>query len=141
MDADNRQPRAEGAADGAGRCPSDAAPARVDWSVAMETTAGDVELLVEVLQAFQEETPQMVAEIHRALDIRDAALLHRAAHTVKNAMYSIGDAESGDIAFAIEKLGKTAAFEDVPPLLDQLDINMQQVEQEVNQYVRQHQGG
>jgi len=138
MDADNMQPEAERSAGGPERPSSDAAPGRVDWSVALETTAGDASLLVEVLQAFQSETPQMMADIRRALDTRDAVLLHRAAHTVKNGLYSIGDAASGDVAFAIERLGKVGAFDEVPPLLEQLDGNVRQVEQEVDRYVREH---
>ena len=110
---------------------------RVDWEAALDVTAGDLDLLFEVLEAFQIETPRMVMSIGEALAAGDAKLLHRAAHTAKNAFYSIGAQATGDIAFKLEMVGKEAAFDQVPPLLAQLESHMQQVAREVVQFMRE----
>ncbi len=111
---------------------------KVDWETALSTTTGDVELLLEVLDAFQIEIPQMIRQIHESLVTGDAKSLHLAAHTTKNGLYSIGAQAVGDIAFQIELLGKEGALEGVPPLLKQLDGAMPQVEQEVQLFKRQN---
>lgn len=129
MDDERRQPE-QSAADG------QVSAKRVDWDVALDVTGGDQALLVEVLDAFQIETPQMIELIRQALAQRDAKLLHRAAHTAKNAFGNIGAQATSDLAFQLELIGKEAAFEQVPPLLERLETHMRQVEQEVEQYLR-----
>ena len=110
----------------------------VDWNVARETTAGDMDLLLEVLQAFQIETPQMVEQIQQALNTRDRELMQRAAHTAKNALYSIGAAETGHIALRLENLARQAAWLEAPALLEQLQSHLRRVEREVQRYVENH---
>ena len=111
---------------------------RVDWDAALEVAAGEVDLLMDVLDAFRIESPQTMDAMHEALETRDAKLLHRAAHTAKNAFYNIGAQATGDIAFELEKLGKAASFEEAPRLLEQLDIHAQQINQEVEQHMREN---
>ncbi len=136
---------ADKAKDDAASCvgASDASGAgnRVDWGDALNVAAGDVGLLLEVIEAFQTETPQMMSLIHDALETRDAKLLHRATHTVKNAFFSIGAKGTGTLAYELEKISKEASFEQVPPLLAQLDLHMQQIEKEVEQFIREQRAG
>jgi len=111
----------------------------VDWDAALDVAAGDEELLVEILEAFQTETPKNVATIRQALGAGDARSLHRAAHTLKNSCYNIGAQATGDLAFQLERLGKDASFDQVPPLLEQLELEMGRIEREVDQYIQTHQ--
>jgi HPt (histidine-containing phosphotransfer) domain-containing protein len=117
---------------------SDSAAQRVDWEVALDTTGGDDQLLVEVLEAFQIETPQMVTAMREALESGDAVTLRRAAHTVKNACYNLGDQVSGDLAFELERLARDGQLDDVPTRFDRLETFLRQMQAEVNQYLRQH---
>lgn len=110
---------------------------KVDWDAALDVAAGEVDLLLDVLDAFRIETSQTMRSLHESLETQDATLLHRAAHTAKNAFYNIGARATGDIAFELEKLGKAANFEEVPSLLEQLDAHAQQINQEVDQYRRE----
>jgi HPt (histidine-containing phosphotransfer) domain-containing protein len=114
-----------------------AAGAKVDWEVAMDVVGGDVDLLVEVLGAFQKESREMIASIHEALDARDASVLHRAAHTIKNGCYNLGAQETGDVAFELEVMGRDATFDQVPPLLVELETQLKQIQREVEQYLRE----
>jgi hypothetical protein len=72
---------------------------KVDWSEALEMTGGDRDLLIEVIEAFQTETPQLLQNMKQAADSQNAELLHRSAHTLKNAMYSIVPKSTGDLRY------------------------------------------
>ncbi len=90
MDDRQRSPRQDTSEHApADRTLSDDTP-RIDWRRALEATAGDEQLLVEVLGAFREEAPMLLDNIRASIKNRDAELLHRAAHTIKNAFYSLG---------------------------------------------------
>jgi PAS domain S-box-containing protein len=91
-----------------------------DWSVALATVQGSEELLHEILEAFLEETPRQLASIELALAKSDAALLRRAAHTIKGAVRYFGANKAFDLALRLETLGQngelsqaTAAAEDL----------------------------
>jgi HPt (histidine-containing phosphotransfer) domain-containing protein len=128
-------------AESAGQASDQQANQLADWKVALEVAAGDLDLLLEVLDAFRLETPQAVSSIRTALEARDAKLLHRSAHTVKNACYNLGAQGPAERAFQIEKYGKDARFDDVAPVLEKLEVDMRQIDQEVEQFVRQQRGG
>ncbi|MGM0485154.1 MAG: Hpt domain-containing protein [Planctomycetota bacterium] len=134
MDEEGRQ--SEPAGNGGGSKSRDA-HSRVDWDVALEVAAGDVDLLIQVLDAFRVEVAHMMKSLHEALEAGDAKLFHRCAHTAKNAFYNIGARETGALAFELEKLGKAAAFDQVPPLLKQLETHAEQIDREVDVFLRE----
>jgi HPt (histidine-containing phosphotransfer) domain-containing protein len=43
----------------------------IDWSEALAMMGGDEMLLVDVIEAFQQETPQVMADLRRAILTRD----------------------------------------------------------------------
>lgn len=131
---DDEEKKAEAAGGGS---KSRDANGRVNWDVALEVAAGDVDLLVQVLDAFRVEVSQMIRSLHEALEAGDAKLFHRAAHTAKNAFYNIGAHETGALAFELEKLGKSATFDQVPPLLEQLETHAEQIDREVDMFLRE----
>lgn len=133
---DEEEKKAE-AAGGGGNSKNRGANGRVNWDVALEVAAGDVDLLVQVLDAFRIEVSQMIRSLHGALEAGDAKLFHRAAHTAKNAFYNIGAHETGALAFELEKLGKSATFDQVPPLLEQLETHAEQIDREVDTFLRE----
>lgn len=138
MDEEGRQSEAAGQGGGS---TSRGAGGRVDWDVALEVAAGDVELLLQVLDAFRVEVSQMMRSLDKALKAGDAELLHRSAHTAKNAFYNIGAHKTGTLAFELEKLGKAAAFDQVPPLLKQLETEAEQIDREVDAFLREKKQG
>ena len=78
------------------------------------------ETLVMIAETLIEESAQRVAEIEQALPAGDAAVVSRAAHTLKGAV-SIFDAKSvADAASSIESLGRKNALSDVPEKLETL---------------------
>ena len=110
----------------------------IDWKRALETTAGDEELLVVVIGAFREEAPVLMANIRQAIVARDAELLHRAAHTIKNSYNSLGAPSSGEVAFEVERAAKAGDFQRPSELLKTLELQFRQVSQEIDRYMREH---
>ncbi|ADW17956.1 Hpt domain protein [Desulfobulbus propionicus DSM 2032] len=94
---------------------------------ALEQTAGDEELLEELLLLFKDSSASDLEQLRRAVGAGDAEEVVRAAHSLKGAAASLGiegirqlamtmetDARQGSLAVAQEKLSLMAE------LLDQL---------------------
>ena len=75
----------------------------VDWSFALEQAANDEELLEEVVELYQQESPKHVAELETAIGEGDAKTAERAAHTLKSTSRYVGAHRVSDLAAAIEK--------------------------------------
>ncbi|HVW01131.1 MAG TPA: response regulator, partial [Planctomycetaceae bacterium] len=89
----------------------------IDWKAALQSVQGDEALLWDVLDAFLEEGPQLVAAIDAAMARSDASELRRAAHTLKGSLRTIGAAPLSEQAAKIEaeakagKIGDRQAFQ------------------------------
>lgn len=93
--------------------------ADLQWNraFALEQTAGDEELLEELLVLFRDSSASDLEQLRQALSADDATGVMRAAHSLKGAAASLGiegirhlamamesDARQGSIAVAREKL-------------------------------------
>jgi HPt (histidine-containing phosphotransfer) domain-containing protein len=112
----------------------------IDWSAALESTGGDELLLVDVIEAFQEEAPRLMDNIRQAIAGGDTVLLHRASHTLKTSLLSLGAADSGHTAFTIEKLARNQQLEGIDSLCHALESALPTIYDELNQYVQQRRG-
>ncbi|MCU0958989.1 MAG: Hpt domain-containing protein [Pirellulaceae bacterium] len=112
----------------------------IDWSAALDSTGGDEALLVDVIEAFQEEAPRLMENIRQAIAAGDTVLLHRASHTLKTNLLSLGAADSGQTAFTIEKLARNQQLEGTDRLCHTLETALPGIYDELNQYVRQRRG-
>ena len=112
----------------------------INWSVALEMTGGDEMLLAQVIGAFQEETPTLMANIREAISKRDTTLLHRAAHTLKTSLWSLGATVSGNTAFALEQLAGDGRLDEVDALCAALESQMPPIYAELDRYVREKHG-
>lgn len=113
----------------------------IDWSAALESTGGDEALLVDVIQAFQEEAPKLMAQMRQAIETGDQVLLHRASHTLKTSLLSLGAADSSQTAFSIEKLARDQRLEGADRLFQTLEAALPAIYEALDQYVRQHRPG
>jgi HPt (histidine-containing phosphotransfer) domain-containing protein len=74
----------------------------IDWAVALESTAGDEDLLVDLIGPFIEEAHERLAQIHQALHTQDYALINRAAHTLKSLLRTFGASSAMLVAQQLE---------------------------------------
>lgn len=95
--------------------------ADLQWNkeFALEQTAGDEELLAELLILFKDSSAADLEQLQQAVAAQDAAGVVRAAHSLKGAAASLGiegirqlatametDARAASIAVAQERLGE-----------------------------------
>ena len=92
----------------------------VDWDAALASVNNDRSLLKLVIDAFLDESKQLLERIPTAIDTRDADLLKRTGHTLKGTMLSLGAAEWSAVARQIEELGATGSTEGADALFIEL---------------------
>ena len=113
----------------------DQASAEVDWPAALSAVNGDGELLRDVVEAFLDEAPQLLAQIDQAIEDEDAAELRRAAHTLKGSMRFFGCHLACEHAFRLETMGKEQELRDAASRLDVLQQEMTRLTPKLLDYV------
>jgi HPt (histidine-containing phosphotransfer) domain-containing protein len=83
----------------------------------LQNSAG-ADFVIELVDAFTEEAPQLLAELRRALAADDAVSFRRAAHSLKSNGLTFGATAFAELARELE-LGKASALG--APALDRLE--------------------
>jgi CheY-like chemotaxis protein len=78
----------------------------VDWDEALHSVNGDRRLLRDIVEAFLDESPRLLAAIRGAIEGQDARALQRAAHTLKGSTGYFGAARASEMALQLETMGK-----------------------------------
>jgi HPt (histidine-containing phosphotransfer) domain-containing protein len=105
-----------------------------DRAQMLERLGDDTDLLIDVLQVFQEECPRMLAEVRAALDQADAGLVRRAAHSMKGALLNISAAPAAAAAAALEELGREQRLEEGGPVIERLQHEVERLRQALAQH-------
>lgn len=66
----------------------------------------------ELIDTFLEDAPKMIAEMHSALNAKDADTFRRAAHSMKSNANTFGATELAALAKELEMLGKENKLDD-----------------------------
>ena len=98
-----------------------------DWSTALATVQGSEELLREIIEAFLEEAPRQILAMHEAIKRSDAALLRRAAHTVKGAVRYFGADRAFKMAMQLETLAHDGDMGTAIPAIDLLEREVERI--------------
>ena len=85
-----------------GRAGADASGGRLDWGSALETVAGDRELLAKVIEGFLGQHPSLITELRAALEAGDLPVVRRVAHTIAGSLRSFEGARVVALAEALE---------------------------------------
>ncbi len=85
-----------------------------------ELNPDDPNFLRELIDMFLQDVPARIAEVEQSLAKQDAALLTRAAHTIKGSSGNFGAAGLVKVALVMEEQGKRSAFADAAALLPAL---------------------
>jgi HPt (histidine-containing phosphotransfer) domain-containing protein len=84
----------------------------VDWDRALRRVGGSKEVLQEVVELFcTHECPRLVQGIRDGLAKRDAAMLERAAHTLKGNVDLFGAERAFDAARSLEESAHNSDFQ------------------------------
>jgi HPt (histidine-containing phosphotransfer) domain-containing protein len=81
---------------------------------AIDRLGGDVELYKDLAARFLDDTAGTRRTLETAYERRDAAALHRAAHSLKGLAASVGAVAVADVLGELESLGRVEDLEHVP---------------------------
>lgn len=93
-----------------------------------------IDFMDELLQAYYDETPQLLSALRQALANQDCDTFQRSAHSIKSTSNSFGALQFGNMARELEMMGKeknlggasekvvalVAAYDDVKKALEEL---------------------
>ncbi len=99
----------------------------VDWEVARKLTAGDTELLDELLALFPKESNKQLGAISDAIEQGDGPGLVRAAHTLKSSANMFGASALAAHALEMETLAQAANIVEAKSLLPHLHDALERV--------------
>lgn len=105
-----------------------------DREAALERVEGDLELFFELIDMFWESSAAEVAGIEEALKSEDARLVGSRAHAIKSALGNLGATTCFDLAFDLEKTGKSGDLSMVPALLSRLRSEIDAFKREVEAF-------
>ena len=84
----------------------------------IELVGDDREALAEIVDAFVDEAPQRLAELRQGIATGDAALVGRAAHTLKSNAHTFG---AGTLAALCQEIETAARLGDLAPAQTRID--------------------
>jgi len=88
---------------------------------------GEPDLLQELAEAFQFETPPLLEALHAAVREQQAEPLRRAAHNLKGSSNNLGARTMAALSSELESLGKQGTVEGAAELVGQLEQEYQRV--------------
>lgn len=83
----------------------------------LEMVGGDTTFLAEMIDTYLADSPQLLADLGRAVEGGNADLLRRAAHSLKSNSAGFGAHTLAAIARQLEELGKQGGTDGAAPLL------------------------
>ncbi len=85
----------------------------VDFEAARDNVPGGDDVLADLAEIFLEECPKLLSELLQGLADNDAAVVHRAAHTLKSSSRIIVASVMADLTALIEQLAANNELSDV----------------------------
>ncbi len=89
---------------------------------------GDPAIVAELIEMFLADTPLQLAEMRQALLDGDAAIVQRAAHTLKSSSASLGAQALASLCGALELLARDGQLDRAGEHLVQIEAAFAQVE-------------
>ena len=103
----------------------------LDRAALLERTDHDPELLLDILNAFREDSAKLLAEIRNALARREARALARPAHTLKGALATLAARAAAEAARRLESVGRADDLGSAEEACAALERELQRLEPEL----------
>ena len=88
---------------------------------------GESDIILELAEAFQSETPPLLEALHVAVREKQFEALKRAAHNLKGSSYNLGARTMAALSTELEILGKSGTVEGAAVLVTRLEREYQRV--------------
>ncbi len=85
--------------------------------------------IMEVIQAYFDETPQLLSDLGKALEKQDCETFRRSAHSIKSTSNSFGALQFGAQAKELEMMGREGRLEGAASKVETLQADYQLVKQ------------
>ncbi len=96
-----------------------------------DLAAGDPDIVGEILVAFREEYPLLMAELRQGVEKNDPNAVRDRAHALKGVCATLGAAQAREEAFVLEKMGKDGDVSRAPAFLERFEKIMERVREEL----------
>lgn len=93
----------------------------VDLSRIQETSDGDIEFELELIEMYLDDAKEHVTGIQTANDAQDALKLKQVAHTLKGASANIGAVAVQGVAFKVEKSASEGDLSEMGTFIQELN--------------------
>ena len=87
------------------------------------------DFIQDLVQAYLEETPQLLSKLQHALPLKDCEAFRQAAHSIKSTSNSFGALQFGALAKELEMMGREARLDDASGKVDSLVSGFATVQQ------------
>ncbi len=91
----------------------DDATEAIDMEELKEIMDDDDELINECFEDFLNDSPEMLADIKKAIDTSDGSRLEKAAHKIKGSLKYLAANKAAEFALQLEDIGKKNNFGNV----------------------------
>ena len=92
-----------------------------------EMVGGDDAFLVELIDTFLADAPQMLSDMRQALEDGDAVVLRRAAHSLKSNSAEFGGMGLSDFCRELEEMGKAGTLDEAVELVTQVEAEYEKM--------------
>lgn len=83
----------------------------------------------ELIDAYLEDSPQLIAAMHTSLQSNDVEVFRRSAHSLKSNSASLGALDLSGMARELEMMGKEGNLTNALPLLNRLSAEYDSVQE------------
>ena len=106
-----------------------------DREFALEQAGNDPELLSELIGIFLEDAGRLVSEMRAGIDCGDARKIEMSAHSLKGSVSNFGAVRVRDLAFELEKQGRSNHLGNARETLVSLETVYKILAREMREYV------
>jgi two-component system sensor histidine kinase/response regulator len=112
------------------------APLEYDFQKALESMDYDESLLIQQMQFFLKDTPELMARIRKAITQHEGKELELAAHRLKGLLARYEARQAAELAAHLEARGQQGQWEGTQMLAEQLAPLVEQLSQAIGEYLK-----
>jgi len=108
----------------------------VDWSRIHQEFGDNRELVREIIELFQKETPRLMQQLSDAVGNNDTEQARRLAHTIKGSVRYFGDSQAHRLAVQLENHARQERLDDAPQRMDELRKALGRLDTALTRYLQ-----
>jgi two-component system sensor histidine kinase/response regulator len=117
--------------------PAPAEPVIADSSSLLKVFDEDWDFLKEVVEVFIDDYPRVFDNLQQSFEEGDCDTFMRSAHSLKGMLKNFKAETAAEIAFDLEKKGKTADLQDVQADIDRLAAHISEVDKTLRNMIKE----